>query len=137
VKSRGIMGGMTASPAKITAGQALVARIHEEMRSQGLEPDGRELELLALAADLEDQRVSLLAAVKRDGRSKKLDSGRVVLHPGIAEARQTALALAKVLSGVQMEQVQAKDPAKQAAAQARWRSHNLAKSEAAQSVSGS
>jgi hypothetical protein len=125
------MDGMTALAAKTSAGQALVARIRQEMRSQGLEPDGREVELLAVAADLEDQRVSLLAAVRRDGRSKKLDSGRVVLHPGIAEARQTALALTKVLSGIQMEAEKAKDPVKQAAAQARWRSHNIAKAEAA------
>jgi hypothetical protein len=88
-------------------------------------------ELLAMAADLEDQRVALLAAVKRDGRRQRLESGRGVLHPGIPKARQTALALAKVLSGVQMEQGLVKNPVKQAAAQSRWRQHNATKAEAA------
>jgi hypothetical protein len=50
----------------------------------------------------------------------------VLLNPCVAEARQHAAALARVLSGVQMER-STKDPVKQRAAATKWRQHNLAK----------
>jgi len=108
------------------SGQALVARIRSEMAQEGLEPDGREIELLALAESLQDRIVELEFAITAEGLTSKSKGGIVRLHPAVVEARQTRQALAKVLSGVQMAD-DSKDPVKQKAAQARWRQHNEAK----------
>ncbi|MET0997056.1 MAG: hypothetical protein ABWY20_24650 [Mycobacterium sp.] len=91
-----------------------------------MEPDGREIELLGLAESLADRVAELEAAIAADGLTSTSKGGLVRLHPAVAEVRQTRSALARVLSGVQMSDG-AKDPVKQAAAQARWRSHNEAK----------
>jgi hypothetical protein len=115
-----------------TSGQALVARVLAEMRSQGLAPDGRETELLTLAETLENRRAELEASIAEDGVRVKMEGGRVLLNPAVAEARQTATALARVLQGVQMEPGPMKNPAKQAAAQSRWRQHNAAKAASAE-----
>ena len=107
-------------------GAALVARIRAEMAEEGLEPDARETELLDLAADLADRVVELEAAIAADGLTAKSKGGVVRLHPAVVEARQTRAALARVLAGIQMRD-EVKNPAKQKAADTRWRSHNLAK----------
>ena len=104
----------------------MVDRIMADMRANGLEPDGREVELLDLARRLADRLAALERAIAADGLSSRLSSGRIVANPLVAEARQTATALARVLAGVQMTE-SSKDPVKQAAAQARWREHNIAK----------
>ncbi len=107
-------------------GAALVARIRSEMKSQGLEPDGREEELLELASRLADRLAELEATIVADGLTVVSKSGLVHLHPAVSETRQTRAALARVLSGIEMED-SSKDAVKQAAAQTRWRQHNLAK----------
>ena len=107
-------------------GAALVARIRSEMKSQGLEPDGREEELLTLAEGLQDRIVELESAIAADGLTSVSKTGVVHLHPAVHESRQTRAALARVLSGIQMED-SSKNAVKQAAAQTRWRQHNLAK----------
>lgn len=109
-----------------SSGAALVARIRAEMAEEGLEPDARETELLDLAADLADRVVELESAIAADGLTAKSKGGVVRLHPAVMEARQTRTALARVLAGIQMRD-DAKNPAKQKAAESRWRSHNLAK----------
>jgi hypothetical protein len=70
--------------------------------------------------------VELEDAIAADGLTSVSRTGVVHLHPAVSEARQTRAALAKVLSGVQMED-SSKNPVKQQAAQKRWRSHNDAK----------
>lgn len=107
-------------------GRALVERILGDMRANGLEPDGREVELLDLARRLADRLAALERSIEADGLSSRLESGRIVANPLVAEARQTASAMARVLAGVQMSDT-SKDAVKQAAAQARWRAHNAAK----------
>jgi hypothetical protein len=111
---------------EVSPGAALVARIRSEMQSADLEPDGREEELLALAAGLADRLVELENAIGADGLSTVSKSGVVHLHPGVAESRQTRAALANVLKSIQMVD-DVKDPVKQQAAQSRWRAHNESK----------
>jgi hypothetical protein len=99
------------------------------MAANGLEPDGREVELLSLAEGLADRLEALEACVERDGLSLVLKSGRVVVNPAVIESRLTRNALGTLLGRVSMEEGRAPDPQKQKAAQARWRAHNLAKAQ--------
>jgi hypothetical protein len=108
------------------AGAALVARIRAEMAAEGLEPDGRETELLAQAEAIQDSIVELEAAIAAEGLTTVTRTGLVRLHPAVAEARQHRAALTKVVSAIQMHD-DVKDPVKQKAAQSRWRAHNEAK----------
>ena len=96
------------------------------MTANGLEPDGREAELLGLAEKLADRLETLERVIEAEGMSWVSKGGVARLHPAVPGARQTATALARVLSGVQMADT-TKDPVKQAAAHTRWRSHNIAK----------
>ncbi|WP_286150706.1 hypothetical protein [Mycobacterium sp. D16R24] len=113
-----------------TAGDALVERITAEMLECGLRPDGREAEWLEQARNLASRITELEECISTDGLSVVLNSGRVVLHPAIAEVRQHRAALARVLAGIQMEEAATKDPAKQKAAQVKWRAHNEARKRA-------
>ena len=108
------------------SGAALVARIRAEMAEEGLEPDARETEMLVLAADLQDRVHELEASIAEGGLTSTSKGGMVRLHPAVPEVRQTRAALARVLAGIQMSEG-VKNPAKQKAADTRWRSHNLAK----------
>lgn len=104
-------------------GAALVARIRAEMAAEGLEPDGREIELLAIAAELQDRVCELETAISRDGMTSTSESGVVRLHPAVGEVRQSRLALTRVLRGIQVQR-DAKDRLKQKAAYARWDKRN-------------
>ena len=112
---------------RVGAGADLVARITAEMRGNGLEPDAKETELLAVAEGLQDRLAELEEDIEVDGRSMVLTSGRVVMNPAVAESRMTRTSLATVLTKISMSEDRAKDPAKQAASRTRWREHNLAK----------
>ena len=109
-----------------TAGAALVARIQAEMAEEGLEPDAREIELLAQAEAVQDRIMQLEAAIAAEGLTTVSKSGVVHLHPAVAEARQTRAVLARTLAAIQLHD-DGKDPVKQKAAQSRWRAHNDAK----------
>lgn len=108
------------------SGAALVARIRAEMAAEDLEPDAKEVELLAIAEALQDRIVELEALIVSEGLSCTSKNGVVHLNPATGEARQTRSALARVLGGIQMQR-DAKDPVKQRAAAVRWRGHNAAK----------
>jgi hypothetical protein len=108
------------------SGADLVARVRAEMAVDGLEPDGKETELLAIAEALQDRIVELESLIASAGMSSVSKSGVVHLNPAVGEARQTRSALARVLSGIQMQR-SVKDPVKQKAAATRWRAHNAAK----------
>lgn len=115
------------------AGQELAASILADLTADGLEPDAREATLIDTAASLADRMADLDRLVTTDGERSVSDSGLVRLHPGIAEYRQHAVALAKVLSAIALDETSAaKDPDKVRAAQTRWRAHNIAKTRAAQ-----
>jgi hypothetical protein len=109
------------------AGKRLATTILEQMGEDGLEPDGRDAALLDAAATLADRMADLQAMIAKDGKSTTSATGIVRLHPAIAEHRQHAVSLAKVLSGISLHVTSAKSPAKQRAAQTRWRTHNAAK----------
>lgn len=115
---------------RMSAGQELVGRIVADMREHGLEPDGKERELLALAEGLADRLAELEDLIEVEGLAFTSDSGRVMMNPAVGEARQTRTSLARVLMGVSMTEGRAKDPAKVRAAQARWLEHNIAKGRA-------
>jgi hypothetical protein len=105
----------------MTAGQELVSRIVDDMAARGLEPDAKEHELLAIAAGLADQIEALTEDVRREGYSSRLKSGRIVIHPAVAEIRAASTALSKVIEGVEMGEGIPLNRTKQRAAQARWR----------------
>lgn len=113
--------GVSAQPSR---GDSLVAAIVAEMKSNGLEPDSREEELLNVARRLADRLEVLDQLVARDGVSRKLKDGTVRLHPGLAESRQIEAVLTRCLAGVQLEESY-KNPTKQRAANARWSAHRL------------
>jgi hypothetical protein len=114
---------------RMSAGADLVARITAEMRENGLEPDAKETELLAVAEGLQNRLADLERDIEEDGRSMVLTSGRIVMNPAVAESRMTRTSLATVLTKISMSEAPAKDPVKQAASRTRWREHNLAKAQ--------
>lgn len=126
-----VKGKIVKQQVRDLSGAALVARIRAEMAEEGLEPDAREAEMLVLAADLQDRVLELEGSIGDDGLTSMSKGGIVRLHPAVAEVRQTRAALARVLAGIQMRD-EVKNPAKQKAADTRWRSHNIAK----RSISG-
>jgi hypothetical protein len=111
----------------MSEGRALVARIVADMAAHGLEPDGKERELLTLAEGMADRLAELEDIIASEGLAVTLKSGRVVMNPAVGEARMTRTSLARVLAGVSMLEGRAKDPAKVKAAQGRWLQHNIAK----------
>jgi hypothetical protein len=111
----------------MSAGAELVDRIVAEMNAAGLEPDGKERELLSIAEGLADRLAELEVCVATDALCTVLSSGRVVANPVVAESRMTRTSLATVLGKISMDEGRAKDPQKQAAARARWLGHNIAK----------
>ena len=121
---RGRPRGSTAK-SNVGAGAELVARVVADMAANGLEPDGKEEELLALASRLADRRQELEDSIACDGLSRTV-GGKIVINPCVAESRQTTAAIARVLLGIQMER-STKNPVKQRAAQSRWRQHNASK----------
>lgn len=107
-----------------SSGDRLVAAVLKEMRADGLVPDARELAMLEAARELRDRMTRLQDLVATDGERATSESGIVRLHPAIAEHRQAAVALTKVLSAVVIAETSGttpkKDPTKQRAANARW-----------------
>jgi hypothetical protein len=110
----------------MSRGGSLVARLRGEIAEQGLIPTSVEEEHLATAKDLADRIERLQAMVARDGESRKLKDGRVLLHPALAEIRQCESVLTRVVGSIQTMEASAKDPKKQKAANTRWRATQLA-----------
>jgi hypothetical protein len=110
------------------AGKALVRRIVDDMAANNLEPTAKEHELLSVAEGLADQLAGLRGSLAARGYSSVLESGRIVLNPAVVQINSTSLALAKVLSQIQMGEDPPINRVKQRAALTRWRAHNEAKS---------
>ncbi len=110
----------------MSRGDSLVARLRGEMAEQNLIPTSVEEEHLATAKDLADRIELLQAMVARDGESRKLKDGRVVLHPALAEIRQCESVLTRVVSGISTMEAAPKNPQKVKAAETRWRASRLA-----------
>lgn len=103
-----------------SAGRALVDRIKSDLAAQGLEPDSKDTELLAVASDIVDRIAVLEKAIAADGLSVTLGDGRILLHPAICEVRQQHIILVKTLNLIETEPRTTKDPKKVRAAQQMW-----------------
>ena len=101
-------------------GRTLVESILDDLAGQGLVPDAREVALLRTAGELRDRMDELSRLVGTDGERSVSESGIVRLHPAIAEGRQCAVALSKVLASIGMADTAGKAPRHQRAAQKRW-----------------
>ncbi|OPZ56440.1 MAG: hypothetical protein BWY91_00365 [bacterium ADurb.BinA028] len=108
-------------------GRRIVEEVLAQLAEDDLEPDARDRALLDTAARLADRMAQLRDLVAEDGERSVSESGIVRLHPGIAEHRNHAVSLAKVLAGISLRNDSAKNPAKVHAAETRWRAHNAAK----------
>ncbi|MGV0081734.1 hypothetical protein ACRUZW_26020 [Mycobacterium colombiense] len=118
-----------------TRGDSLVARLRGEMAEQGLVPTSVEEEHLATAKDLADRIERMQAMVARDGESRKLKDGRVLLHPALAEIRQCESVLTRVVGGISTMEDAPKNPKKAKAANTRWRATQLAAVERTRQIS--
>lgn len=102
------------------AGRELVNAVLDDLAEVDLDPDSREVALLVQAGELRDRQAVIADSVAELGEVLISDSGVVKVHPGVAEARQHAVAIARVLSGLQLAADAPKDATKQRAARARW-----------------
>ena len=102
-------------------GRRLVDDLLAELAEDGLEPDAREVALLVAAGELRDRMDRLEAMIAADGERRVTSTGTVQLHPAVAELRQHAVALSRVLAGVSMVDTGAGKSARhQRAALMRW-----------------
>lgn len=112
---------MTKRQTPPSPGADLVAAILAEMKAEGVEPDAKEHALLTTARQLVDRLDALEQIIARDGEMVTGTNGTTRVHPAIAEHRQLAATLPKVLAGIVVgDTAVAKDPVKQRAANARW-----------------
>ena len=108
---------------KQTAGQRLTASILADLEAEDLEPDSRELELLARAAVAADRIEELEAVVRREGSTYTTKDGLVCPSPLLAEIRLQDAVLTRNLRGIVLEAKNeaGKDAAKSRAGMASWR----------------
>ena len=114
-------------------GELMVTAIIEEMRVAGVQPDAKEAALLSTASTIVDRLAALQALIARDGELLTADNGVVRVHPAVAEYRQYAATLPKVLAGVVVGDTATgivKDPVKQRAVNVRWAAQRLRESQA-------
>jgi hypothetical protein len=117
-------------------GERMVAEILAEMTEEGVEPDAKERALLATARQLVDRLDALEAIIERDGELVAGAGGLMRVHPAVAEHRQQAATLPKVLSGIVVGDSSGigKNPAKVRAARVRWANRDRRREAAAQSA---
>ena len=107
-----------------SAGQKLTSAVLADLEMQDLEPDAREVELLARAAKAADRIEHLEAIVASEGATFRNKSGVVFPSPLLAEIRLQDGILMQALRGIKMEPAKTpagKDAAKSRAGQASWR----------------
>lgn len=104
-----------------TPGERLVSQIVAEMQEAGVAPDAKESALLTTARQLVDRLDALEQVLERDGLLLTSSTGVVRVHPAVAEHRQLAATLPKVLVAIVVGDSSAgRNPVKQRAAQVRW-----------------
>ena len=104
-------------------GQRMVAEILAEMTEAGVQPDAKEVALLATARQLVDHLDALERAIAKDGALLTSSTGVVRVHPAVVEHRQLAATVPRVLAAIIVGDSTAgagKHPAKVRAARARW-----------------
>ena len=107
-----------------SAGQKLTSAVLADLEIQDLEPDAREVELLARAAKAADRIADLEAIVASEGETFRNKAGIVCPSPLLAEIRLQDGILMQALRGIKMEPAKTpagKDAAKSRAGQASWR----------------
>ena len=112
------------APSKESAGQRLTGAILADLEMQDLEPDAREVELLARAAAAADRIEALEAIVAADGETYRNKAGVVCPSPLLQEIRAQDQILLQALRGIKMEPAKTaggKDAVKARAGQASWR----------------
>lgn len=103
-------------------GEALIKPIIDEMKKSGFEPDSKETAALRQAALLADRQSELQAVVDKEGVTVSTTRGTAV-NPCIAEIRQIAVAINKILGSVALADstgAPKKSARHQAAANRRW-----------------
>ena len=119
-------------PPVLSPGRKMVAGILAQMLEFGVVPDAKEEALLDTARQIVDRLDALERSIARDGELLTNAAGVIRVHPAVSEHRNLAATLPKVLSGIVIGDSSAgKNPVKVAAAQTRWRAHNIAKAEQA------
>lgn len=88
------------------AGKKLRAAVLADL-PPGWQLDHREEAILDLAAAQADDLNRLERAVRRDGVMSTGSKGQPVLHPAIAEARQSRVAIQKLLAQVDLPEAEA------------------------------
>jgi hypothetical protein len=104
-------------------GQRMVAEILAEMTEAGVQPDAKEVALLATARQLVDHLDALEQVIAKDGALLTSSTGVVRVHPAVVEHRQIAATVPRVLAAIIVGDSTAgtgKHPAKVRAARARW-----------------
>ena len=98
-----------------------MAAVIDDLRSQHMAPDSREIELLQRARAAADRIAELEDVVSREGSTFTDKHGTVRPSPLLAEIRSTTLVLARCLNSVQFNPgPAAKNPVKVRAGQASW-----------------
>jgi hypothetical protein len=101
----------------------MVAEILAEMTETGVQPDAKEVALLATARQLVDHLDALEQVIAKDGALLTSSTGVVRVHPAVVEHRQIAATVPRVLAAIIVGDSTAgtgKHPAKVRAARARW-----------------
>jgi hypothetical protein len=109
---------------KESSGQALTASILADLEMQDLEPDAREVALLARAAIAADRIEALEAIIAAQGATFVSKAGVVCPSPLLAEIRLQDAVLMRALRGIKMDApmtAAGKNAAKSRAGQASWR----------------
>jgi hypothetical protein len=88
--------------AEKSCGELLVERI-ADMAQHQLEPDQRDRELFDVIAEIRDEIEELKAVIESEGRTTLLKDGRPVVHGAVVELRLQRAALAKLLSGLNVD----------------------------------
>ena len=108
-------------PKAPTAGATLVAAITADLDEQDMDPDSREVALLARASDAADRIELLETALESAGLTYVDKDGTVRPSPLLAEIRQQTIVLTRCVNGLQMTPgPAAKNATKQRAGQASW-----------------
>jgi len=114
----------------------MVNAILAEMTEEGVARDAKESALLATARQIVDRLHAPRRILARDGETLTSPAGAVRVHPAVAEHRQQAATLPKVLSGIVGVDSCGigKNPAKVRAAQVRWSNRDRRREAAAGSA---
>ena len=79
-------------------GERMVSEILAEMTEAGVQPDAKEVALLATARQLVDHLDALEQVIAKDGALLTSSTGVVRVHPAVVEHRQIAATVPRVLA---------------------------------------